>query len=70
VSAANYYEAFDAAFLEHLLSEHAMDDAMDAYIDCVISSDQFNETVAWGRDALDRYSYVGDALFYPEVWVL
>ena len=61
-------ETFDAAYLEYLLSDAAVGDAMDHYDD--LPAGQLRETLAWANDALEQYHYAGEALFDPQLWVM
>ncbi len=58
----------DEAYLEYLLSDAAVWDAMDAYDN--LPAGQLRETIVWADEALEHHSNLIDAEFDPQMWLV
>jgi len=58
----------DESYLEYLLSDAAVWDAMDVYDD--LPAGQFLDTVGWANEALELHGNLVEAEFDPQLWLL
>lgn len=58
----------DESYLEYLLSDAAVWNAMDAYDD--LPPGQLHETITWANEALEHHGNLVDAMFDPQLWVM
>lgn len=58
----------DESYLEYILSDAIVWELMDVYDE--LQAGQFHDALTWANEALEEHSYIVEAEFDPQLWVI